>query len=112
MVLSLSDQIRNKNQNSSRLMERYHKAIAVTAKKRNAELRDHDATPLKKDDSHKEQEHKITEMDKKLEKFEDEIVEDALKYTGARQDEEDSKEVTHIIYTAKNILGLLSDSTN
>lgn len=78
-------------------MERYHKAIAITAKKRNAELplqsfRNHETPEPKKD--HDKEEQKITEMDRKLEKLEDEIVGDALKYTGAHQDEVDSKEVS------------------
>lgn len=96
------------------LMERYHKAIAITAKKRNAELplqsfRNHDIPTLKKENPHDKQEQKINEMDSKLEKLEDEIVGDALKYTGAHQDDVDSKEVQQI---KDNIIARLAQAYN
>ncbi|KAL1493239.1 hypothetical protein ABEB36_011331 [Hypothenemus hampei] len=91
------------------LMERYHKAVAVTAKKRNAELplqsfRNHDV--LIKEGK---EEQKIKELDAKLEKLEDEIVEDALKYTGAHQDYGDSKEIQQV---KENIIARLAQAYN
>ncbi|XP_030746242.1 uncharacterized protein LOC115875044 [Sitophilus oryzae] len=109
---------RKKSENSGLdkewLSERYHKAIAVTAKKRNAELplqsfRNHDNPPLEKENARKTEEQKINEMDSKLEKLEDEIVEDALKYTGAHQDDVDSKEVQQI---KNNIISRLAQAYN
>ncbi|KAF7267099.1 hypothetical protein GWI33_019596 [Rhynchophorus ferrugineus] len=97
------------------LLERYNKAVAVSTKKRNAELplqsfRNHDSpTTTDKDESHKSEEQKINEMDAKLEKLEDEIVEDALKYTGAHQDDVDSKEVQQI---KDNIISRLAQAYN
>ncbi|XP_066247520.1 uncharacterized protein [Euwallacea similis] len=93
------------------LMERYHKAIAVTAQKRNADLpfqafKNSDSEVLRKEG---QEEHKITEMDKKLEKLEDEIVEDALKYTGAHQQDHDTKEVQQI---KDNIISRLAQAYN
>lgn len=96
------------------LMERYHKAIAITAKKRNAELplqsfRNHEVATAKKEDRREKEEQKINEMDAKLEKLEDEIVGDALKYTGAHQDDVDSKEVQQI---KDNIISRLAQAYN
>ncbi|CAH1120945.1 unnamed protein product [Ceutorhynchus assimilis] len=95
------------------LMERYHKAIAITPKKRNAELpiqslRNHD-NPQQRGDFHGKEEQKIIEMDKKLEKLENKIVGDALKYTGAHQVETDSKENQQI---KDNIISRLAQAYN
>ncbi|XP_050314789.1 uncharacterized protein LOC126749157 [Anthonomus grandis grandis] len=96
------------------LMERYHKAVALAPKKRNMELpfdsfHNHESTPMKKDSLPDLAEAKIAEMDKKLGKLEDEIVEDALKYTGAHHEEADSKEVQQV---KDNIISRLAQAYN
>ncbi|XP_066152848.1 uncharacterized protein [Euwallacea fornicatus] len=99
------------NELDKELMERYHKAIAVTAKKRNADLpfqgfKASDSEALRKED---QEEHKITKIDKKLEKLEDKIVEEALKYTGAHQQDHDTKQVQQI---KDNIISRLAQAYN
>nr|XP_023016375.1 uncharacterized protein LOC111505746 isoform X2 [Leptinotarsa decemlineata] len=86
------------------LMERYHKSIVMSTKKRNAELplssfRNHDE-PLKKGKeirNNKDMEDKkIDDMDSRLQLMEDKIVDDTLKYTGAHQGESDPREIQEI----------------
>lgn len=79
-------------------MERYHKAIAVTERKRNANLplqsfQNHEENSVPKDESQSKEEQKIDEMGRKLEMLEDDIIGKALKYTGAHQGASDPKEV-------------------
>ncbi|XP_057657758.1 uncharacterized protein LOC130894789 [Diorhabda carinulata] len=87
------------------LIERYHKSINLSNKKRNADLplssfHNHD-DPRKKattneKDKYSSEEQKINEMDAKLQRMEDKIVDDTLKYTGAHEGETDPKEVQEI----------------
>lgn len=89
------------------LMERYHKAMAITSK-RSAEyplqhFRNHDQESKKKSQEiyevkkdAKSEEAKIREMDEKLKSIEDSIVDDALKYTGAHEGTTDSKEIQEV----------------
>ncbi|KAG5875311.1 hypothetical protein JTB14_022222 [Gonioctena quinquepunctata] len=86
------------------LMERYHKSIVMSTKKRNAELphssfRNHDDPSVKEKVSGKTKDseaQKIDEMDSKLQLMEDKIVDDTLKYTGAHQGETDPHEIQEI----------------
>ncbi|CAG9828219.1 unnamed protein product [Diabrotica balteata] len=86
------------------LIERYHKSIKMSNKKRNAELplssfRNHDEHRKKAtstDEKSLSEEQKINDMDSKLQVMEDKIVDDALKYTGSREGESDPKEVQEI----------------
>ncbi|RZC32015.1 serine/threonine-protein kinase kinX [Asbolus verrucosus] len=91
------------------LMERYHKAIALTAK-RNAEyplqsFKNHDqpskkesdgSTDAQKKENQTPEEVKISEMDAKLKNMEDTIIDDALKYTGAHEGTTDSQEIQEV----------------
>ncbi|KAJ8952537.1 hypothetical protein NQ314_007506, partial [Rhamnusium bicolor] len=91
------------------LIERYHKSISLSAKKRNAEI------PLSSMQNNEElskkelfdevnedksnlssEEQKIDNMDSKLKIMEDKIVDDALKYTGAHEGETDPKEIQEV----------------
>lgn len=88
------------------LMERYHKAVSLNSK-RTAEyalqsFKNHDE-PTKKessvrrlDPSFAADESKLAEMNKKLKKMEDAIIDDALKYTGAHQGTSDSQEIQEV----------------
>lgn len=90
------------------LMERYHKAMAITAKRSTdyplQHFREHDQENKKKSqevyevkkDASKSEEAKIREMDEKLKSIEDSIVDDALKYTGAHEGTTDSKEIQEV----------------
>lgn len=78
------------------LIERYHKSIAMATKKRNTDLpvksfRTHNEKLTVNSDDNSSQ--KINEMDSKLKLLEDKIVDDALKYTGARQGETTLKNI-------------------
>lgn len=92
------------------LMERYHKAVALTTK-RSAEyplqhFHRHDSDTKERvpdfyekkanSDSPKNDDDRIREIDEKLKNIEDSIVEDALKYTGAHDGEADPKEVQEV----------------
>ncbi|KAB0801164.1 hypothetical protein PPYR_05518 [Photinus pyralis] len=77
------------------LMERYHKAIAM-ATKRNLDKHDEKQPTNKFDKNSNDEETKLVEMDLKLKKIEDSIIDDALKYTGAHEDARDSKEIQDI----------------
>lgn len=89
------------------LMERYHKAMAITSKRsanyplqhfRNhdhaSKRNSHEVYEAKKDS--KSEETKIREMDEKLKSTEDSIVDDAIKYTGAHEGITDSKEIQEV----------------
>lgn len=86
------------------LMERYHKAVSMTAKRSTdyplQHFHIHDQQQqqqekIKKDDT-KTEEDKIKEIDEKLKNIEDAIVDDAIKYTGAHEGTIDSKEVQEV----------------
>ncbi|XP_060515866.1 uncharacterized protein LOC132695569 isoform X2 [Cylas formicarius] len=97
---------RKKSENSGLdkewLVERFHKAVAITAKKRNAEplqsIRNHAAKGKKEssDTNQLKEEQRIEDIDAKLKTMEDKIVDDALKYTGAHQDDGDSREIQEV----------------
>lgn len=83
------------------LMERYHKAVALTSK-RNADyplqsFKNHDL-PSKKESDKKNtpEEVKLSEMDTKLKNMEDTIIDDALKYTGSHEGTTDSQEIQEV----------------
>ncbi|ENN76799.1 hypothetical protein YQE_06640, partial [Dendroctonus ponderosae] len=105
---------RKKSEPNNGLMERYHKAIAITAKKRNANLplqsfRSHEENSLSKDDSQDKEAQNIDEMGRKLEKLEDDIIGKALKYTGAHQGDSDPKQIQQI---KDNIISRLAQAYN
>lgn len=81
------------------LMERYHKAVAMTAKRSTEyplqHFHNHDQ-PQEKTKKEESEETKIKEIDEKLKNIEDAIVDDALKYTGAHEGTVDSKEIQEV----------------
>lgn len=85
------------------LMERYHKAVSMTAKRSTdyplQHFHIHDQQQqqekIKKEET-KTEEDKIKEIDEKLKNIEDAIVDDAIKYTGAHEGTIDSKEVQEV----------------
>lgn len=90
------------------LMERYHKAVSMTAKRSTdyplQHFHNHDQPQTNqeqqeektKKEEPKTEEAKIKEIDEKLKNIEDAIVDDALKYTGAHEGSIDSKEVQEV----------------
>lgn len=96
------------------LMERYHKAVSMTAKRSNEyplkHFHNHDQPQTNQEARHQQQqqqekikneqpkteEAKIKEIDEKLKNIEDAIVDDALKYTGAHEGTTDSKEAQEV----------------
>lgn len=92
------------------LMERYHKAMAMTTKRSTEyplqHFHNHDQDKKEKvpeqfedkvkKENPKSEEARIREMDEKLKSIEDSIVEDALKYTGAHEGAIDSKEIQEV----------------
>lgn len=83
------------------LMERYHKAVSMTAKRSTEyplqHFHNHDQPQNNRQEQpNKTEEAKIKEIDEKLKNIEDTIVDDALKYTGAHEDAIDSKEIQEV----------------
>lgn len=79
------------------LMERYHKAIAMATKR--SDTSQHEA---KKDTNYEDKKNakpddtKINDMDTKLKNIEDSIIDEALKFTGAHEGAEDTKEIQEV----------------
>lgn len=84
------------------LMERYHKAVAMTAKRNADHSHEVHTQEAKKDTTTedkkntKSEEAKINEMDAKLKNIEDSIIDEALKFTGAHEGSVDSKEIQEV----------------
>lgn len=81
------------------VMDRYHKAIAVS--KKNVEyplqsFRVRDDTKKIKRTKNENDDSKLENMDRKLKSIEDEIVDDALKYTGANEGVTDPKDIEEV----------------
>ncbi|XP_044765805.1 uncharacterized protein LOC123322044 [Coccinella septempunctata] len=90
---------KNKDFDKEWVMDRYHKAIA--ASKKNAEyplqmFRDHDGIKTPKRGKNEYDDLKLENMDRKLKSIEDEIVDDALKYTGANEGVTDPKDIAEV----------------
>ncbi|XP_045481818.1 uncharacterized protein LOC123685960 [Harmonia axyridis] len=81
------------------MVDRYHKAIAVS--KKNVEyplqsFRNHEGIKNAKRVKGETDDMKLETMDRKLKMIEDEIVDDALKYTGANEGVTDPKDIAEV----------------
>ncbi|KAK9890334.1 hypothetical protein WA026_010431 [Henosepilachna vigintioctopunctata] len=89
----------NDDINKEWLMERYHKAVAVSKKNSEYPLQSfhhHDGVKTTKRGKEVIDNNKLEKMDQNLKVLEDEIVDDALKYTGANEGVTDPKDIREV----------------